>query len=60
MDGWREGTSEFPGKNWTRCMCDGVQSDPLGDLAPIEALNCQLPWEVAVAMKMVWGNVERA
>lgn len=55
-----EGTSEFPGKNWTGCMCDGPQSDPLGDLAPTEALNCQLPWEVAVAMKMVWGNLERA
>lgn len=58
MDGWREPQSS-PERTGL-CMCDGAQSDPLGDLAPIEALNCQLLWEVAMAMKMVWGNLERA
>lgn len=55
-----EGTSEFPGKDWAACMCDGAQSDPLGNLASVEALNCQLPWEGLVAMRMIWGNLERA
>lgn len=55
-----EGTSEFPGKDWAACMCDGAQSDPLGNLASTEALNCQLPWEGLVAMRMIWGNLERA
>lgn len=52
---WMEGTSELPEKNWTGCVCYEAQSDWWDDPSPVEAVNCRPPWEVAVAMKMVWG-----